>query len=225
MDYETADDFLQKPKETKISVKENSIDKRQLDYLKKLKTKLESGVNVRIIPKTKQALKDLFGIDADRFKIKKNSSPFNSKVSNVEDEEVTDDVEADAESSITPSINNNTKLLPSEKINNDDKLLLNKLIDEYLFKNIDLIKDAQKPKEVVVIHKHYHYNAPNVEKVEEDEEGDEEGDEEDTEENANTEDDTEKELQFSKAFLDMVTNQVKENLSDRKRSFPNIKFM
>jgi alpha-glucosidase (family GH31 glycosyl hydrolase) len=131
-DYEN--DFLQKPKTEKPI-----IDKRQIDYLKKLKAKLESGVNVRIIPKTKQALKDLFGIDADAFKIKKNKSPLKSI--NIEDE---NNVETNENLDEVPI---KEEVLSKPSVNDNDKLLLNKLIDEYLFKNLNLMKDPERPGE------------------------------------------------------------------------------
>lgn len=73
---------------TKV-VKNNDklLDKRQLDYLKKLKSKIESGVNVRIIPKTKQALKELFGLDTDLIKINPKDMPRVKRNSNPLDED------------------------------------------------------------------------------------------------------------------------------------------
>jgi hypothetical protein len=229
MDYENVDEFLEKPKSTKND--KPVIDKRQIDYLKKLKTKLESGVNVRIIPKTKQALKDLFGIDADSFKInpedklrfKKNTTPF-IKTSN-SDEEYHEEYKGELEDLPDTPIKEGV-ILPKRNVTDDDKELLNKLISDYLFKNMNLINAENNKKEVVVIHKHYHYNAPNDKKVveetkDEDEEVEDEDEDEDDEDEDVDEDVKEvvdkskipeKDLQFSQAFLNMVQENLRQQL-------------
>lgn len=131
------------------------IDKRQIDYLRKLKVKLENGVNVKILPKTKSLMKDLFGLDPDEIKIKKNPSPL--------DEEETPVVEKPVEK---PVVEKPTDPLPSVKPNVDD--VINKIVELVLE-----LRPPEKQKEFVVIHKHYYY------KPEEEEDADEEDDDAD----------------------------------------------
>jgi hypothetical protein len=88
------------------------------------------------------------------------------------------------------------------------------------------MKDSAKPKEVVVIHKHYHYNIPEKidESKDEDEEEDEDEDEdEDVDENVDVVEKPklpEKDFQFSQAFLNMVQDQVREQLSNKSSIRP-----
>lgn len=131
------------------------IDKRQIDYLRKLKVKLENGVNVKILPKTKSLMKDLFGLDADEIKIKKNPSPL--------DEEETHVVEKPVEK---PVVEKPTDPLTSVKPNVDD--VINKIVELVLE-----LRPPEKQKEFVVIHKHYYYKP---EKEEEDDADEEEED-------------------------------------------------
>ena len=128
------------------------IDKRQIDYLRKLKVKLENGVNVKILPKTKSLMKDLFGLDADEIKIKKNPSPL--------DEEETSVVEKPVEK---PVVEKPADPLTSVKPNVDD--VINKIVELVLE-----LRPPEKQKEFVVIHKHYYYKPEKEEEEDNDEE-------------------------------------------------------
>ena len=128
------------------------IDKRQIDYLRKLKVKLENGVNVKILPKTKSLMKDLFGLDADEIKIKKNPSPL--------DEEETPVVEKPVEK---PVVEKPADPLTSVKPNVDD--VINKIVELVLE-----LRPPEKQKEFVVIHKHYYYKPEKEEEEDADEE-------------------------------------------------------
>lgn len=138
------------------------IDKRQIDYLRKLKAKLENGINVKILPKTKALMKDLFGLDADEIKIKKNPSPL--------DAEETPVVEKPVEKPVVekPVVEKPADPLTSVKPNVDD--VINKIVELVLE-----LRPPEKQKEFVVIHKHYYYKP----EEEEDDDADEEEEDDD----------------------------------------------
>lgn len=204
------------------------LDKRQLDYLKKLKSKIESGVNVRIIPKTKQALKELFGLDTDLIKVNPKDMPRIKRNSNPLDE--------DEDIPLVKPVKNDMLSIKTENalgVSHDDEetKFLNKIISDYLMKNVKLIKPDEEPKEVVVIHKHYHYNIPDLKKDEKpvDEETDDADDEaEDDEEEDEEEDDEEltpvEEVVKSK-FSDKILKLLDEKIKEKKLPYQNIRFI
>jgi hypothetical protein len=143
MDYYNETPIVKKP-DTKILIDKLPIDKRQIDYLRKLKVKLENGVNVKILPKTKKLFKELFGLDTDEFKIKKNPSPLEKPLDNEEDELENEEVKP--VKSVVKPVEEEVK--PS---NVDD--VINKIVELVL----ELRPDEKQQKEFVIIHKHYYF--------------------------------------------------------------------
>ena len=200
--------YYEKSKETEPIVKtvvdKLPIDKRQIDYLRKLKIKLEKGVNVKILPKTKLLIKGLFGLNTDEIKIKKNTSPIHDM----------EDIE-DKPTVVNPIVEkpNDIQLDGSEEV-------LKKIIDDLIKKN-DVLKKG-KPIEIQVIHKHYYYNKPAIKEVEdediEDIEDENIEDDEDTEieEEEITSKNKKHDINFSQVFLDAVNKQALLNLQQKK---------
>ena len=199
--------YYEKSKETEPIVKtvvdKLPIDKRQIDYLRKLKIKLENGVNVKILPKTKLLMKGLFGLNTDEIKIKKNTSPIHDM----------EDIE-DKPTVVNPIVEkpNDIQLDGSEEV-------LKKIIDGLIKKN-DVLKKG-KPIEIQVIHKHYYYNKPAIKEVEdiediEDIEDDEDGEDKEVEEEEVTTKNKKQDINFSQVFLDAVNKQALLNLQQKK---------
>lgn len=212
------DDYdYEKPKDSivKTVIDKLPIDKRQIDYLRKLKVKLENGVNVKILPKTKLLMKELFGLNTDEIKIKKNSNPLDD----------TNDVEdIEEKTMVVNPISKPTDVKPVELDGSEE--VLKKIIDDLIKKN-DVLKKG-KPIEIQVIHKHYYYNKPDIkveeEKVEEDDEDEDLDDEEDLEDDEEVDEEVKPknkkpDMNFTKAFLDAVNKQALANLHQQQKNY------
>lgn len=227
-----------------------NLDKRQVAYLFNLKKKLEDGVNVRIIPKTRQALKQLFGLDADVYKInptdnlrfKKNKNPLEKEVGELNEDDgspiMSDkpnetpipNIKPNETPSIKPTINP-TDMLRINSKKSDENDLLNKLVEEYVKSKNEI---DTKPKEIIVIHKHYYYDAlaqkantkldEKVDDEDEDEVDDENEDEVDEVDNENDLLDDKITNKYSDKIMELIEERLKaKNLQKDLLTKPLIK--
>lgn len=171
MDYYSEEPIIKKP-EPKVVIDKFPIDKRQIDYLRKLKAKLEDGVNVKILPKTKMLFKELFGLDTDSLKVKSNKNP-------LEDEDVLD-LPKPIEELPKPSPETLVRKDNPTQVSKPDEQLINAIVERLLAvrskPSPELRTEAKpstEPMTFTIIHRHYHYRDDEEEDIDPVEDDDE----------------------------------------------------